>query len=29
MHPLCCAACRHSITELYASVDGVSKPWRR
>jgi hypothetical protein len=21
MHPLCCAACRHSITELYASVD--------
>jgi hypothetical protein len=21
MHPLCCAACRHSITEFYASVD--------
>jgi hypothetical protein len=21
MHPMCCAACRHSITELYASVD--------
>jgi hypothetical protein len=21
MHPLCCAACRHSISELYASVD--------
>jgi hypothetical protein len=21
MHPLCCAACRHSITNLYASVD--------
>jgi hypothetical protein len=21
MHPLCCAAFRHSITELYASVD--------
>jgi hypothetical protein len=21
MHLLCCAACRHSITELYASVD--------
>jgi hypothetical protein len=21
MHPLCCAACRHSITEIYASVD--------
>jgi hypothetical protein len=21
MHSLCCAACRHSITELYASVD--------
>jgi hypothetical protein len=21
MHPLCCAACRHSITELYTSVD--------
>jgi hypothetical protein len=20
MYPLCCAACRHSITELYASV---------
>jgi hypothetical protein len=20
MHPLCCAACRHSISELYASV---------
>jgi hypothetical protein len=21
MHPLCCAACRHSIFDLYASVD--------
>jgi hypothetical protein len=21
MHSLCCAACRHSITELYASGD--------
>jgi hypothetical protein len=21
MHPLCCAACRHFTTELYASVD--------
>jgi hypothetical protein len=21
MHPTCCAACRHSILELYASVD--------
>jgi hypothetical protein len=21
MHPLCCVACLHSITELYASVD--------
>jgi hypothetical protein len=21
MHPLCCAACRNSITELYASID--------
>jgi hypothetical protein len=21
MHPMCCAACRHSISELYASVD--------
>jgi hypothetical protein len=21
MHPLCCVACRHSITELYSSVD--------
>jgi hypothetical protein len=21
MHPMFCAACRHSITELYASVD--------
>jgi hypothetical protein len=21
MHPLCCAACRHSISDLYASVD--------
>jgi hypothetical protein len=21
MHPLCCAACRHSITELYTSVN--------
>jgi hypothetical protein len=21
MHPMCCAACRHSISEFYASVD--------
>jgi hypothetical protein len=21
MHPICCVPCRHSITELYASVD--------
>jgi hypothetical protein len=21
MHPMCCAACRHSISELYTSVD--------
>jgi hypothetical protein len=21
MHPMCCAACRHSISDLYASVD--------
>jgi hypothetical protein len=21
MHPMCCAACRHSISELYAMVD--------
>jgi hypothetical protein len=21
MHPMCCAACRHSISKLYASVD--------
>jgi hypothetical protein len=21
MHPMCCAACHHSISELYASVD--------
>jgi hypothetical protein len=21
MHPMCCAACRHSISELHASVD--------
>jgi hypothetical protein len=21
VHPMCCAACRHSISELYASVD--------
>jgi hypothetical protein len=21
MHPMCCATCRHSISELYASVD--------
>jgi hypothetical protein len=21
MHPMCCTACRHSISELYASVD--------
>jgi hypothetical protein len=22
MHPMCCAACRHSISDLYATVDG-------
>jgi hypothetical protein len=27
MHPMYCAACHHSISELYASVD--SRPWRR
>jgi hypothetical protein len=21
MHPMCCAACHHSISKLYASVD--------
>jgi hypothetical protein len=21
LHPMCCAACRHSIANLYASVD--------
>jgi hypothetical protein len=21
LHPMCCAACRHSIVDLYASVD--------
>jgi hypothetical protein len=21
MHPMCCASCRHSISELYTSVD--------
>jgi hypothetical protein len=21
MHPMCCVACHHSISELYASVD--------
>jgi hypothetical protein len=21
LHPMCCAACRHSIADLYASVD--------
>jgi hypothetical protein len=21
MHPMCCASCSHSISELYASVD--------
>jgi hypothetical protein len=21
MHPMCCVACRHYISELYASVD--------
>jgi hypothetical protein len=26
---MCCAACRHSISELYASVASVSRPWRR
>jgi hypothetical protein len=25
MHPLCCAACRHSISELYALVDECFK----
>jgi hypothetical protein len=26
MHLLCCAACRHSISELYASVDECFQP---
>jgi hypothetical protein len=21
LHPMCCAACRHSISDLYATVD--------
>jgi hypothetical protein len=21
LHPMCCAACRHSIADLYTSVD--------
>jgi hypothetical protein len=21
LHPMCCAACRHSISDLYAMVD--------
>jgi hypothetical protein len=21
LHPMCCTACRHSISELYATVD--------
>jgi hypothetical protein len=25
MHPMCCAACRHSISELYAMVDECFK----
>jgi hypothetical protein len=25
MHPMCCAACRHSISELYSSVDECSQ----
>jgi hypothetical protein len=25
MHPMCCAACHHSILELYASVDECFK----
>jgi hypothetical protein len=29
MHPMCCVACRHSISELYASVDECFRPWRR
>jgi hypothetical protein len=24
LHPMCCAACRHSIGDLYASVDECS-----
>jgi hypothetical protein len=28
MHPMYCAAWRHSILELYASVTNVSRPWR-
>jgi hypothetical protein len=28
MHLMCCAACRHSISELYASVDESFQPWR-
>jgi hypothetical protein len=29
MHLMCCVAFRHSISELYASVTNVSRPWRR
>jgi hypothetical protein len=29
LHLMCCAACRHSISDLYATVDEVSRPWRR
>jgi hypothetical protein len=35
VHPMCCAACRHSISELYASVnecfqamEAMRQPWR-
>jgi hypothetical protein len=26
---MCCAACRHSIADLYGRSTNVSKPWRR
>jgi hypothetical protein len=28
MHPMCCAACRHSICSTHQSTN-VSRPWRR
>jgi hypothetical protein len=29
MHPMCCAACRHSTSELYASVDECFQAMRQ